>query len=257
MNLMQKIAPLFSGWDETLIWSALQGHMGHAVADDEANPRSAQIVVGDFCFFAGQPSEALARQAGAPELVPRNDAWSKAIERAWGDRVAKRLRYSIQKEPNAFHRDTLQYYVDSLPAGYELRLFDEEICAQTRREDWSHDFCGCFQDCKDFMKRGLGAAVLRDGALVSGASSYAVYDGGFEVEIDTKPEYRQRGLATVCGARLILEALTRGLYPSWGCVRPSQRDACGKTRLPCRPAVRRLYDVLTGLAIRCRTGKRK
>ncbi|MPM74420.1 hypothetical protein SDC9_121408 [bioreactor metagenome] len=29
------------------------------------------------------------------------------------------------------------------------------------------------------------------------------------------PEYRQRGLATVCGARLILEALKRGLYPSW------------------------------------------
>ena len=36
-----------------------------------------------------------------------------------------------------------------------------------------------------------------------------------EIEIDTKPEYRQLGLATVCGAKVILECLQRNLYPSW------------------------------------------
>jgi predicted GNAT family acetyltransferase len=33
--------------------------------------------------------------------------------------------------------------------------------------------------------------------------------------IDTKPEYRQKGLATACASKLILTALERGLYPSW------------------------------------------
>ena len=46
-------------------------------------------------------------------------------------------------------------------------------------------------------------------------SSYCVYAGGIEVEIDTHPAHRQRGLATACGARLILECLDRGLYLSW------------------------------------------
>ena len=215
MSLLKRIAPLYFGWEETLIWSVLEGHMGYALADDEENPTSALVVVGDICFFAGRPDDAIAAKAGAPELIPQHEGWCAAIERVWGDKVQRRLRYAIKKEPDVFRERTLQYYVDSLPDQYELRLFDEAIYAQSFADRWSRDFCSNFQDCHDFLSRGLGVAVLQDGIMVSGASSYTVYNGGFEIEIDTKPEYRQRGLATVCGAKLILEALKRGLYPSW------------------------------------------
>ncbi len=56
---------------------------------------------------------------------------------------------------------------------------------------------------------------MKNGELVAGASSYAFYKGGIEVEIDTKEEERRKGLALVCAAKLILECLERGLYPSW------------------------------------------
>ena len=215
MQLLKKIEPLFAGWNETLIQSVLQGHMGRVIVEDTCAPVSAQIVIGDFCFFAGVPSESLVAKAGADELVPQNNAWCEVIERVWGERVSKRLRYAIKKEPDAFCCETLQYYADSLPPEYELKLFDEDIYARSFTEKWSHDFCSCFQDCADFLRRGFGVAVLHEGALVSGASTYIIYNGGIEVEIDTKPEYRERGLASACGARLILEALNRGLYPSW------------------------------------------
>jgi hypothetical protein len=215
MQLLEKIAPLFADWNETMIWSVLQGHMGYALADNEQNPTSALVGVGDLCFFAGRPDEALVSKAVSPTLVPADDAWHAVIERVWGDQVQRRLRYAIKKEPEAFKRETLQYYVDSLPEEYELRLFDESIYAQSFAESWSRDFCSCYQSCDDFLRRGLGVAILHNDMLVSGASSYSVYTGGIEIEIDTKPEYRQRGLATVCGAKLILEALNRGLYPSW------------------------------------------
>lgn len=52
-------------------------------------------------------------------------------------------------------------------------------------------------------------------AFPFGASSYSAYLGGIEIEIDTKKEYRRKGLASVCGARLILECISRDLYPSW------------------------------------------
>lgn len=58
--------------------------------------------------------------------------------------------------------------------------------------------------------------VIRETCLPpSWGLMYTIYPGGIEIEIDTKPDYRGRGLATACGAALILECLRRGLYPSW------------------------------------------
>ena len=57
--------------------------------------------------------------------------------------------------------------------------------------------------------------ILKDGEPVSGASSYSGYRGGIEIEIDTRKDFRRKGLAFVCGAKLILECLDRGWYPSW------------------------------------------
>lgn len=51
--------------------------------------------------------------------------------------------------------------------------------------------------------------------MVSGASSYTVYRDGIEIEIDTREDERRKGLALACGARLILECLACGRYPSW------------------------------------------
>lgn len=210
-----QLAPLFAGWNEPLILSYLQGHMGRALADDETTPKSAQIVMGDFCFFAGEPNAALIQRAAAPEIVPQNEAWCRAIERTLGDSVKQRFRYAIKKEPGAFDRTKLSAYARSLPDGFTLVLFDEAICDMTVQETWSRDFCALFHDSTDFVARGIGVAALYQGKPVSGASSYAVCDGGIEIEIDTKPEFRRRGLAVACGARLILECLSRNLYPSW------------------------------------------
>lgn len=58
---LRKIDYLFNGWNETLIWSCLQGYMGTAWANNDSNPKSAQIVIADFCFFAGEANKALVK----------------------------------------------------------------------------------------------------------------------------------------------------------------------------------------------------
>lgn len=57
--------------------------------------------------------------------------------------------------------------------------------------------------------------VLHNDNIVCGASSYTVYDKVIKIEIDTKKDYRRKGLALVCASKLILECLNRELYPSW------------------------------------------
>lgn len=215
MDKRTAAAPLFEGWEETMIWSCLQGHMGYIISVGENPPVSAQIVVGDFCFFAGKPDAELIKKAGAPILIPRTPKWCRMIEDTLGKKAEKAARYAIKKEPGIFNREKLSSFIDALPEQYTLSLIEESHYNTLITEPWSRDFCSLFQDWADYKNRGLGVVALLDNAPVAGASSYSIYSGGIEIEIDTKKEYRRQGLAAACGAKLILESLDRGLYPSW------------------------------------------
>ena len=210
---MRRIAPLFEGWEETMVWACLQGVMGRALASGSG--RSAVIVQRDFCFFAGEPDSALVRQVEGPILVPRTEDWHPVIEEALGDRAVRGTRYAIRKEPGVFDRARLEAFVSALPAKYRLRQIDEALVPVLLSAGWSRDLCSAFEGPADCCRRGLGFVAMYEGAPVAGAGSYCVYDGGIEIEIDTREDHRRRGLASACGARLILECLDRGLYPSW------------------------------------------
>jgi len=211
----EKAAALFDGWDDALILSCLQGHMGEMTAYGES-PESAVIVSADFRLFAGKPDPALLKGISGPcYLVPKDAAWESLIESHYGSRARKFLRYAIKKEPDVFDREKLASFCRVPGPDYELRMIDEGIYNALLGEPWSADLCIRFENYADYKKRAVGTAVLHRGAPVSGASPYAVYDGGIDIEIDTKPEYRRRGLASACGALLILECLKRNIYPGW------------------------------------------
>ncbi len=220
-NAMASIAPLFAGWEETPIYSCLQGYMGNAWADSLTSPASAQIIAGDFCCFAGKPDVSLVRNI--PEdfsskeilMIPEHEGWGRLIEDLYPDRYEKILRYAIKKEPDVFDRDALEQYCSALPAGFTLRTMDEALYDRAKTEGWSKDFCAQFPTYAAFQSHGLGVMALYGDTPVSGAASYTVYDRGIEIEVDTQRDFRRKGLALACAAKLILLCLERGLYPSW------------------------------------------
>lgn len=216
-----RAAPLFQGWQETMIWSCLQGVMGHIYADDVDKPLSAMAVLADFCFLAGRPNRELVSYK--PRwctqdfmiIVPQNDDWAEEIERCYADKAKKVTRYAMKKEPDAFDRERLRDIVGQLSLDYTLCMIDAPLFDYCKKEKWCQDFVSQYPDYETYQRVGLGVVIMKDRVPVAGASSYTAYRGGIEVEIDTKEEYRRRGLAAVCGAKLILECLDRGLYPSW------------------------------------------
>ncbi len=221
------LEPLYRGSQETLIWSCLQGVMGDAWADDKDTPRCALIRLGDFVYPAGEADapDAAALFRVLPDrrlfIVPENETWCDRIERLYGDRCRRFDRYAIKKEPGIFDRDKLCGWVRALPDGYSLEEIGTRWYESAMAEEWSCDFCSNFESREDFSRRGLGFVALWDGAPVSGASSYSVYRGGLEIEVATHPDHRRKGLAAACAARLILECLDRGLYPSWDAANPT------------------------------------
>ncbi len=211
-----KVKDLFYGWEETIIYSCIQQVMGKLYAVDNESPRSAMALIGDFAFFAGEPCRELVlnKRHGFIIMVPQDERWSKLIEECFPNSSKKVTRYAIKKN-TIFDENHLRSLIAELPAGYELRFIDGDLYDMCTKNSWSKDFVSVFESKEDYLKNGLGIVVLKNGDIVSGASSYTRYNEGIEIEVDTKEGERRRHLATVCCAALILECKKRGLYPSW------------------------------------------
>lgn len=216
-----KISALFGKWEEPMIWSCLQGVMGKIYADNLNNPTAAMAILGDFTFFAGKPNMELVSSKPAwctqdfMIMVPQNKHWETMITQFYGTRAKTVRRYATKKEPHIFDRDELEKIVGSLPKQYTLSMIDEQIYQMCRAETWCADWVSQFPSYEDYRLLGLGVVLRENDRILSGASSYARYREGIEVQIDTQKEYRRRGFARICGANLILECRKRNLYPSW------------------------------------------
>ena len=196
-----------------MLLACLQGRCGAPLPGSSSI--SAGLTVGDFCFLAGRPSADLVRRAGAPILVPRTPDWDPLIRSIWGNWAAPALRYAIRRESGGFDRDRLKRLAADLPPGYRLRPMDLGLHTQAKSTLWSKDLVANFPAWPQFQRGGLGICALLGETLTAGASSYAVADDAIEIEIDTHPDHRRRGLASACGAALILTCLDLGLYPGW------------------------------------------
>lgn len=213
------VSRLFEGWEESLIWSALEGIMGSCHALIQDMPESALIVQGDFFFLGGLPEPELLDYI--PEgwngtcrlLIPQNEAWAAAIEAHYGAAAQRETRYAIRKEPDIFDKEKLWQAVSAAPAA--IVPISEALYHKCLEAPWSRDLVSRYESWEIYSRLALGFVAVSEGEILSGASCYCTYALGIEIEIDTHPDHRRRGLAYGCGAALILECLSRGLYPSW------------------------------------------
>ena len=210
-----KVTELFGGWEETLIWSCLQKVMGKVFVTDTDAPLSAMAFVGCFAFVVGKPDKelVLGKPDGFVIMVPQNEAWSSLIEECY-PAAKKRIRYAIKKDTK-FDVSFLEKTIAGLPEGYELKKIDSGIYDLCLTDPVTYDFVSAFGDKNKYLDLGRGMVILKDGKFVSGASSYTRYKEGIEIEVDTVPEERRKGLAMIVCSALILECLREGLYPSW------------------------------------------
>jgi len=215
-----KATEIFGEWDETILWSCLQGVMGDILVCQAA----AAAWLGDFCLLAGEVNSILLddvkehmKERGQQYLilVPKNDDWADMIENYFGDHAKKISRYAIKKEKGIFDKERLQIAVNTISNEYMLKKIEKKEYDACLCESWCKDLVSNFQTYEQYEKLGLGYVVMENDEIVAGASSYSVYQGGLEIEIDTRNDHRRKGLAYACGAKLILECLERGIYPSW------------------------------------------
>ena len=210
-----KVKELFAEWEETLIFSCLQKIMGKIYVTDLQQPQSAFAFVGCFGFYAGAPDReiVMSKPDGFVIMVPQNKEWERLIEECYPS-AKKVTRYAIKKD-TVFDKNKLQNEIRKLPDGYELQKLEAEMYDKCLENPATADFVSAFGSKENYLQIGRGMVVLKDGQIVSGASSYTRYREGIEIEVDTIASERRKHLATIACAALILNCLEEGLYPSW------------------------------------------
>ncbi|MGL5615045.1 MAG: GNAT family N-acetyltransferase [Sarcina sp.] len=219
-NLRESLKVFFEGSEDTIILSCLQGHMGEAWVDNLINPTMVELIVGDFVFFAGEPKG----EAGEELLInipinsivfTESSKWKEKIKAFYKGDCKIEKRYSFYKNKEDLDINFIKDFYKEIPQGYKLKKLDKELLENYDVNKLSNDFTAQFNSMEDYLKRGRGYYLLKDGEVISGASSYSIYNDGIEIEIDTAREYRRKGLATIVASALIVDCLENGLYPSW------------------------------------------
>lgn len=232
-NLRASLKVFFEGSEDTIILSCLQGHMGEAWVDNLINPTMVELIVGDFVFFAGEPQgevgeELLINIPINSIIVTESSKWKEQIKAFYKEDCKIEKRYSFYKNKENLNIDFLKKFYHKVPEGYKLKKLDKELLENYDVNKLSNDFTAQFKSMEDYLKRGRGYYILKDGEVISGASSYSIYNDGIEIEIDTAREHRRKGLATIVGAALMVDCLENGLYPSWDAANLSSKALAEK-----------------------------
>ena len=214
-------APLFVTPRPVIVQSCIEGAQGRVLIDREPDPRTAAAVLGDFAYLAGARSAAFLEglmAAGpfpvSPQiLIPCNPGWTRLLEEQAGHGLVRHTRYATMA-PAAFDCDRLRWLANP-PEGTVLQPLDASTYALCRTETWSCDLVSQFPSAERFDTSALGVVALASGRVVSGASTYARSRSAIEIEVDTHPAWRRRGLARACSAALILSCAARGIRASW------------------------------------------
>lgn len=194
---------------------------GRVLADRAENPAAAVITLQRFgiAFAAGDARHAAvlleALRGFHPwyEVNEPPEDWQPALA-AWSRESHATVRYAFEPAMNAFDREALAKL--AVPAdGYRLVPYDAQLLRTAAQSAWSEDQMGTFMSPESFVSDGMGFAMLEGDRLVSGCTSFCRHPDGFEIQVDTHPEYRGKGFATTVSAAFILRCLELGQKPYW------------------------------------------
>jgi GNAT superfamily N-acetyltransferase len=220
---LHNIRPLCAAGNDVVLQPCIEGNIGRVWANNIIGPTWAIAVAGDFCFLLGSIdndsddtlTRMLSENCRRKIIVTDEESWISLIRRQFGDRINRFKRFAFKNEPNIFDKKLLNGFISSVETEFQIVPIDESIYYKALEDEFTADFCSFFPSLEEFLEHGIGYVIMCNGEIISGASSYTYCKGSIEITIGTKVEYRRKGLAAACAARLILECLDRNIYPRW------------------------------------------
>ena len=139
----------------------------------------------------------------------------KLLKEEYPNSFSSFLRYALNGKKEWFDQEKLKLWSAATEPEFQVVRIDKEIYPITQQQHWTTDFCSNFETEEEFFQYGMGYVVMKDNEIIAGASSYSFDGERLEITIETKEEYRKKGLALACASKIILESLSKNIFPRW------------------------------------------
>ncbi len=236
-----RLAPLFEAYRWNYLPQAvLEGTLGRALADDDAEPKVAVLEAPSLRLSipAGDPRHPLAQAyltgLRAPwALIYGSPGWEELASQCHAGKLVPMPRYAFSSE--RLDPGYLRELGSRIRDGYRLERISPDLARKLaeERSEFAADHLLSFASPEEFVQRGFGFCLLAGDQIVSAATTFAVCSRGIEIQISTREKHRRKGLATVVAAHLLLHSLQQGLDPNWDAA--NQASVCLAQRLGYTP----------------------
>ncbi len=223
------ILPLLANSKQRVLpFSIAQGiNPGRIFVNHQANPTIALIwtTVGYYFLFGDPDSANLseisqiiseifvpASQATGETgfiLIPSSDDWNHTISSILpGQDVIE-----IYRTPHTLNIQNFLHNLQqqaNLPSGYVLQNVDSFMAEKI-------GVLASWASIDDFLNKGIGFAIMKDGQLASYCYSVFSSEDAIEIDVHTKENFRGLGLATLVSSPVINQCIANGKNPNWEC----------------------------------------
>lgn len=229
----------FSEPHDSLIYTITEGIKGIAFGAGQPM-QCVYLRYGYFSFLAGDAGssaaeelvEAIRELTDGDELavVGYGDGWEALVQKTYPEaQICDRAMMQIPAR--GLDVEHINVLLNDYSAGkygdFVLKEIDETIYHYLKEEEWADGMVTNFDSYEEFAKHGFGY-VMCDGRMpVSGCSVYSYHSAGVEIQVDTREEYRGKGLAKIASAAMMKETIRRKLIPSWDAANPTSQTIAG------------------------------
>ncbi|NPD90701.1 MAG: GNAT family N-acetyltransferase [Asgard group archaeon] len=230
-----ELLPLFQGIEylDALALGVLLSELGELFVDDLDKPKNAILIYEEMMIvvFGGSgegetAKELFSKMPKRAAFIFPNKKWEELIKENYGDKLRSQTRTKVSSANLDLKH--IRKIKSNIPDGYEIVKINNEIIDMFEENTIKkiNRFCGSVDK---FRKDGFGFCALYDGKIAAEISNGGIsYKNSFEIDIETHPDHRRKGLATLLAAFMIEYSLENGLDPRWDAANKPSADLAFK-----------------------------
>jgi len=207
---------------KSLIMGTIHEGFGQIFVDNLENPTNAALRYKMLTAFGGtgngKVKEFFSLVPERSYLLCPNKEWISHVREFYNDDLTIVDRISVSsKDLNLNHIRKLK---NNHSKDYEIVQLNDEL-VDTFEGKFLQRYSYFYGTLEVFKKKGFGFCALHKGKIVAVAATVLPFvDKEYEVQVDTLPEHREKGLATSVCAHLIEFSLKNGYDPLWDAFTP-------------------------------------